>query len=61
MAASESTAFVAGRWEFGKGLRLNACLYGLVSYRSVMTETDGARQHTSADVAPELYEPEEDR
>jgi hypothetical protein len=24
----------------------------------VMSDTDGARQHVSADVAPELYEPE---
>lgn len=33
----------------------------MASYEGVMQENDGARQHTSADVAPELYEPEEGR
>jgi hypothetical protein len=27
----------------------------------VMSDNDGARQHVSADVAPELYEPEDER
>jgi hypothetical protein len=29
--------------------------------RRVMSDTDGARQHVSADVAPELYESEDER
>ncbi len=31
------------------------------SLSKTMSDTDGARQHVSADVAPELYEPEDER
>ncbi|HET7322739.1 MAG TPA: hypothetical protein VFJ06_00220 [Halococcus sp.] len=40
---------------------MSARLSGKDCYRTVMKEQDGARQHTSADVAPELYESGEDR
>jgi hypothetical protein len=50
--------------EYGYGLHLNVALYWSVSYEGSMRDSDGVaegvRQHTSADVAPELYEPAEE-
>ena len=47
-------------WEYGYGLRLEEALLCGDCYIVLMRETDGVargvRQHTSADVAPELYE-----
>jgi len=47
-------------WEYGYGLRLKEPLLYRGSYAESMRKTDGVtrgvRQHTSADVAPELYE-----
>jgi hypothetical protein len=33
----------------------------MTPYRGLMSDNDGARQHVSADVAPELYESEGER
>jgi len=49
--------------EYGYGLQRRVALYREGRYEGVMRETSGAaggaRQHTSADVAPELYDNQE--
>jgi hypothetical protein len=50
---------IAGMWEYGQGRRQNVGLYCRNKYSYGMREFDTAAtnllQHTSADVAPELF------